>query len=106
MRAAVKNASDPEQVERAKESVANRADRLDDGVADWLKTPAGREYLLELLDFCGAKTVSYNGTEHGTIFREGMRNVALRLEADIERVCPELMDAARVEARQRGRNDA
>lgn len=103
--AAVRNAADAEQVREARGKSERRVARLENGLKDIMGTPAAREYVAELLAFCDAKTVVYGATQDERAFRDGMRNVALRLEADIERVCPGSGDMMRAEIRARRKAD-
>lgn len=57
----------------------------DDALRTVLQTKEGRRYLYELLDFCGMHRGSFTGNSE-TFYREGMRNVALKIFADIGRV--------------------
>lgn len=60
----------------------------DDSLRVVLQTKEGRRYLYELLDFCGMHRGSFTGNSE-TFYREGMRNVALKIFADVGRVDPE-----------------
>lgn len=48
---------------------------------------AGRRFMWRLLGQTGVYRSSFTGEPHGTIFREGERNVGLRLLAIINRHC-------------------
>lgn len=52
-----------------------------------LQTEQGRLYLSELMDFCGLYKVSFTGNSE-TYYKEGMRNVGLKIMADIGKVDP------------------
>jgi hypothetical protein len=52
-----------------------------------LQTEQGRRYLYDLMDFCGLHRPSMTGNSQ-TFFNEGMRNVALKLFADIGKADP------------------
>ncbi len=71
----------------------DRADLLQEGAdADlrWLMSdPRGRRHVWRELGRCGLfkQTYSPNNSEH--CFKAGERNTAIRLQADIVRVCPE-----------------
>ena len=52
-----------------------------------LQTEQGRLYLAELLDFCGLYKGSFTGNSE-TYYKEGMRNVGLKIMADMAKVDP------------------
>lgn len=62
--------------------------KLDRDLKFILETEQGRSYLYELLDFCGLYKGSFTGNSE-TFYREGQRNVGLKIFADIGRVAPE-----------------
>lgn len=51
----------------------------------------GRRFVWRYLDKMGMWRSSFTGDRQGTDFREGMRNVALMLWADLQKACPELL---------------
>lgn len=56
----------------------------------WLmRSKQGRRVAWRLLDQAGVFRLSYAGNSNDTIFREGMRNMGLRLMAQINEACPE-----------------
>lgn len=62
----------------------------DDDLREIMNTYLGRRWIYQLLDFAGMWRTSYTGNREDTFFREGSRNVALRVWDQLERVCPTL----------------
>lgn len=54
-------------------------------------TQHGRRWMWRHLDRCGMWRASFVENREGTDFREGERNTALRLWADLQRACPETL---------------
>jgi hypothetical protein len=79
------NASDPQQVAEATSKAKRKAQQEDDDLLTVMSTEAGRRFIWRLLCSTGMRRSSYTGNSE-TFFREGERNVGLRLQADIERV--------------------
>lgn len=89
-RVVVRNAGDPGQVKRAKESDRARLEReLNEDLAVW-NTYDGRAVTRRLLAECGVFRLSMAGDSHQTAFNEGGRNVGLRLLARMTESAPEL----------------
>ena len=82
------NASDPEQI-RAKEktSAATKVRRIA-GLKLLVESPDGRVWLRDLFEFCGVYRLSFTGNSE-TFFREGTRNVGLKIHADLVKHFPE-----------------
>ena len=82
------NASDPEQI-RAKEktSAVTKARRIA-GLKLLMESPDGRVWMRDLLEFCGVYRLSFTGNSE-TFFREGTRNVGLKIHADLVAHFPE-----------------
>lgn len=82
------NAADPKQVAE-KEQRANRARKqvLDD-VRYLIKTPPGMRYFRGLLERGSVFQTTFTGNSH-TFFKEGMRNLALSVLADVSEAAPE-----------------
>jgi hypothetical protein len=83
-RVEVRNASDPEQVSKAKEKeIRGRELELNDFA--WLTSaPQGKRIIWRYLEITGVHKLSYSGESHAASdFNEGMRNVGLRLMADL-----------------------
>ncbi len=54
----------------------------------WLMaSPKGRRCVWRLLESCGLFRLSYTG-DHDTYFREGQRNVGLRVLSRLQEYCP------------------
>jgi len=85
----VRNAADPEQVEKAKEKVETRDEQKINDIREVLGTRRGRRYFWGLLEWCGIFKTS-NSDEHQIFFNEGMRNVGLKLLADVNEAAPEV----------------
>ena len=84
----VKNAADPEQVQRAKEKVESFEDQRLNDVREVLNTKRGRRFFWRYLTICGVFKTS-NADEHQVFFNEGMRNIGLQLLADVNEAAPE-----------------
>lgn len=54
---------------------------------DVMSTASGRRVIWSVIDTCGLFRAAYTGGD-GTIFNEGMRNVALKLVAQLRAACP------------------
>lgn len=65
-----------------------------------LQTEQGRLYLAELLDFCGLYQTSFTGNSE-TYFKEGKRNVALKIMADMAKVDPNSYINMMIETKKR-----
>jgi len=87
-KAMVKNAADPEQVEKAKQKVESRNDRRLNDVREILNTKRGRRFMWETLEFCGIFKTSL-ADPHQIFYNEGQRNVGLKLLADVNEASPE-----------------
>lgn len=84
----VKNAADPDQVKKATEKTESRQDRELNDVREVMNTVRGRRFMWKYLAFCGIYKTSYAG-EHEIFYNEGMRNVGLKLLADVNEASPE-----------------
>lgn len=87
-RVAVRNAGDPGQVRRAKESDRARAEReRNEDNAVW-NTYDGRAFTRRLLAECGVYRLSMANDPLWTAFNEGGRNIGLQLMARMLDVAP------------------
>jgi hypothetical protein len=83
-KAKVRNAADPEQVRKAKETdTFTRDDELGD-LRTVLGTLAGRRLLWRVLGFAGYQRLSFSSDALVMARNEGGRNVALWLQTEIE----------------------
>lgn len=87
-KAAVANASDPEQVKKAEWKDRDRRKRELEDVAFILSTQNGRRFYWRYLKKCGLFELSFRGTPEETFFREGARNIGLKLMKDLEDADP------------------
>lgn len=95
------NAADPRAV-RDREKAANDRQALKrEGLRQIVSTPAGRAWLHAHLETCGAFRSSFTGNSE-TFFREGERNVALRVLAELMRDHPDSYTLMCREASERG----
>jgi hypothetical protein len=83
------DASDVEQVQRAKVNAGRRKKLLDQASERMMKDPAMKEWLWELLKFCHPDQISHTGEPLSTAFREGERNVGLWVKAKLASSDPE-----------------
>lgn len=83
------NVADPEQVKEAERRERRSIDRESRDFRAIMETQPGRRFIARLLDYCGFQRSSFTGNS-ATFFNEGKREVALKLWADINRICPDL----------------
>lgn len=85
--ALTRNAGDPEQVKKAKQTEKRiREQELND--LRWiLSQPQGRRHVWRLLEFCGVFKNSFTGNST-TFYNEGMRNVGTKQLADLMEANP------------------
>jgi len=84
----VKNAADPEQVERAKQKSESLNDQRINDVREILSTVRGRRFYWRYLEICGIFRTS-NSDSSQIFFNEGMRNIGLQLLADLNEAAPD-----------------
>ena len=84
----LKNAADPSQVAKAKETEKQRQIREDNDLLFILSDPRGRRFIWRLLGFCGVFNSSFTGNST-TFFNEGTRSVGLWATAEVVRLKPE-----------------
>lgn len=77
--------------EAHEEKVRQAQLQMDEDIRHVMSMPAGRRLLWAHLDRSGMWRSSFTGDRQGTDFREGMRNTALMLWGDLQRVCPKLL---------------
>lgn len=73
--------------------------QLEDDIRLVMSHQSGRRFVWRYLDRAGMWRSSFTGDRQGTDFREGMRNVALMLWADLQKACPELLRTMQEENR-------
>lgn len=96
------DASDEAQVQKRRRAAGNRAAAQKLALRKFLDMPAGRQWIWDLLESCHLYETSFDfQNPHATSFREGERNVGLRVLADIEKHAPQ---ALRLMMNERGRN--
>lgn len=79
------------QRESLTELLADIQRRNDNDLLIVMSAEPGRRFVWNLIDRGGMWRPSFVENREGTDFREGERNTALRLWADLQRVCPELL---------------
>jgi hypothetical protein len=84
---------DPNDQKQVQDRVRNAKDRQrdsDNAIKTFMSLQPGRAWMWEHLSGCGLYRMSAAaGDVHMTYFREGERNVGLRLLAQLQRACPE-----------------
>jgi hypothetical protein len=95
----MRNASDPEKVKESKEKSQRRRDREIDDMKFILNTVQGRRILHKYLSQSGVWQSSFTGNSE-TFFREGERNMGLKMLADINDADPEFLMIMTKEAKQ------
>ena len=78
----VKNAADTKQVKAAKEKEESRQERELNDVRHVLNSKEGRRFLWRYLGECGMFRTSFTGNSE-TFFKEGERNIGLKIMSDI-----------------------
>lgn len=76
-------AADPKIVKEKGQKAKSRAERDIDDVATILSDIRGRRFLWRYLQECGVFKTSFNNSGSVTAFNEGMRNIGLKLLAEI-----------------------
>ncbi len=83
------------EADAARENAEERARLLrrqhEDNLRITMSSFGGRQLIYTLLERDGLWRSSFTGDRQGTDFREGMRNSALMLWADLKQACPDLM---------------
>ena len=83
------DASDPEQVNTARKSAGRRKKSSLEAVKAIMSLPQCREWMYRLLEDCHIYHPSFTqGDPYSTAFREGERNVGLRVTAEIMAAAP------------------
>ena len=95
------NAADPRAVREREKVAGDRQALKREGLRQIVSTPAGRAWLHGHLEGCGAFRSSFTGNSE-TFFREGERNVALRVLAELMRDHPDSYTLMCREASERG----
>jgi hypothetical protein len=88
-KAIVKNAADEQQVKKAKQKEESLNDRRLNDIRYVLNDHKGRRFYWNLMRFCRIFETS-NADEHQIFYNEGMRNVGLKLLADLNEAAPEV----------------
>jgi hypothetical protein len=95
------NAADPRAVREREKASGDRQALKREGLRLVVSSQAGRAWLHAHLEGCGAFRSSFTGNSE-TFFREGERNVALRVLADLMRDHPDSYTLMCREASERG----
>jgi hypothetical protein len=80
--------SDRTQVRAARRSAAAEEREEGERLAAFLGQPIARRWMWRLLEACHTFSTSFDDNPYRTAFREGERNVGIRILADIMRNCP------------------
>jgi hypothetical protein len=84
------DASDPDQVAEAADGARRAARRDANTLKAFLGTPHGRAWMYRLLVSCHIYQTSFDGDPMRMAFREGERNIGLRLLAESQNADPDL----------------
>lgn len=84
----VRNAADPEQVRKAKQTEAERGRSEDDDLRNIMSAPVGRRFVWRLLGEFGIYRSIYDGHGGRMSFNAGKHDTGLWLMAQIQRVAP------------------
>lgn len=84
----MKNAADEREVTEATRKERDKQKTKDEDIRFVLSTVQGRRFFYDYIVFCGVFKTTFTGNSE-TFFKEGQRNVGLRLLEDMNRVSPE-----------------
>lgn len=76
-----RNAADPRQVKFAQRAAERAEERFRAALVETLKTPAGRVVLWGILGFAPPDSSVYDPSGSTLYFKEGQRNITLRLKS-------------------------
>jgi len=86
----VKNAADPQQVEKAKQKTESQNDQRLNDVREIMNSVRGRRFYWKLMVKCGIFQNNFHGEQtHDTAYDLGQRNIGLQLLADVNEAAPE-----------------
>ena len=100
MKTLVSNASDEEQVKKAKDHVRRGREQELADIYTVLSTRQGRRFYWKYLSFCKVFETSFNHSGSITAFNEGMRNVGLKLLSDMNEACPDVYAVIQKESKE------
>lgn len=83
------DAGDEQQVNKRKRTAGRIRKEKESFLASVLAQKGGRAWLWEILEFTGTMRTSFSQDPHETSFKEGQRNVGLKIMADIMKAAPE-----------------
>jgi len=85
------DASDPDQVQRAKRDEGRRLKEMQDAIRGLLGKPAGRLWMWRLMQHCNLTRSSHSpGDPYQTAYNEGARAVSLILNSDLSQADPKM----------------
>ena len=93
------NAADPQKVAEADAKAKRKSRQEDEDLRVVMLSPEGRRTIWRILCSTGARRSSFTGNSE-TFFREGERNVGLRLQEHVERVAFDMFLLMQKEAHQ------
>ena len=93
-----------EQEERRKVEQRNYDRHLSD-IQQLVKTPAGRRYIWSVLSLCGVMSASMRDNMYATAFREGQRDIGMKMLKDLVAANPESYDQMRRENASNEKSD-
>lgn len=98
----VRNAADPDQVEKAKEKSESLNDQRLNDVREILNSVRGRRFYWELMVKCGIFDTRFAGeSSNTTAFNLGERNIGLQLLAAVNEAAPEAYTIMLRESKER-----
>jgi hypothetical protein len=96
--------ADPKQVKEKGEKAKSRIQRDIDDMATILSDVRGRRFLWRYLQECGVFKTSFNNSGSVTAFNEGMRNIGLKLLAEIMEADSEAYTLMATESKKENQN--
>jgi len=97
-------AADPQKVKEKSAKVKIRENRDIDDVAVILSDIRGRRFLWRYLGECGVFRSSFNNSGSITAYNEGMRNIGLKLLAEIMEADPDAYALMATESKKENQN--
>ena len=95
------NAADPKAVKASVKAQRSADAQRAEILRGLMSLPAGRAWVFHLLESCHVFQSSYTGDGLSMAFKEGERNVGLRLLSDVMSTCPDQYIQAMREANER-----
>lgn len=100
------NAADPQKIKDQERRSKDARERKLVNLQWVMSDKRGREFIAELLDFCGPLRTPWDPNGSKANFNMGQQNVGLKLFADLEAACPDLSLVMRQESKKQEDDNA